>query len=389
MTDTRMRFFGNLHPAVSMAYFVLVLGLTLACMHPVTVVLSFLGASWFSIRLRGWRAYGHTMRFVGPMFLLIALANPLFNHRGVTMLFTINHLWYTLEAVCYGLVSGCSLCAVIMWFTCYQEVMTSDKFLYLFGKPFPGTSLLITMTLRFIPQLQQNRREIRQSQAMLQEEGTRLLQRLGSALRNLSVLLTMSMEAAVETADSMKARGYGAKRRTTFHLFRFDGRDARTLGLILAVAGVCITARAFGHGHFRLVDLRCNSGGDHGRTVPIADVVLHDQHRSDAALLTANHRTEIGIVNIASFDVAIHFGSHSDEIDLRCCLMVFPQTYFPRVTQNYNCIMQKSGERKISSASKLSRNYSFADKQERTAGRSKVVRKFLFRNFLPPEVRKP
>ena len=138
MTDTRMRFFGNLHPAVSMAYFVLVLGLTLACMHPVTVVLSFLGASWFSIWLRGWRAYGHTMRFVGPMFLLIALANPLFNHRGVTMLFTINHLWYTLEAMCYGLVSGCSLCAVIMWFTCYQEVMTSDKFLYLFGKPFPG-----------------------------------------------------------------------------------------------------------------------------------------------------------------------------------------------------------------------------------------------------------
>ena len=205
MTDTRMRFFGNLHPAVSMAYFVLVLGLTLGCMHPVTVALSFLGASWFSIRLRGWKAYSQTMRFVGPMFLLIALANPLFNHRGVTMLFTINHLWYTLEAVCYGLVSGCSLCAVIMWFTCYQEVMTSDKFLYLFGKPFPGTSLLITMTLRFIPQLQQNRREIRQSQAMLQKEGTRLLQRLGSALRNLSVLLTMSMEAAVETADSMKA----------------------------------------------------------------------------------------------------------------------------------------------------------------------------------------
>ena len=241
MSDTRMRFFGNLHPAVSMAYFVLVLGLTLACMHPVTVVLSFLGASWFSIRLRGWRAYGHTMRFVGPMFLLIAIANPLFNHRGVTMLFTINHLWYTLEAVCYGLVSGCSLCAVIMWFTCYQEVMTSDKFLYLFGKPFPGTSLLITMTLRFIPQLQQNRREIRQSQAMLQEEGTRLLQRLGSALRNLSVLLTMSMEAAVETADSMKSRGYGLPGRTAFSLYRYSRRD-RLLLLWLALCGAYVAA---------------------------------------------------------------------------------------------------------------------------------------------------
>ena len=32
---------------------------------------------------------------------------------------------------------------------------------------------------------------------------------------------------------------------------------------------------------------------------------------------------------------------------------------------------------------RLSRNYSFADKQERTVGRSKVVRKFLCRSFLP------
>ena len=247
-TSLRMRFFGNLHPAVSMAYFVLVLVLTLICMHPVTVLLSFLGASWFSIRLRGGKAYGRTMRFVAPMFILIALANPLFNHRGVTPLFEINHLWYTLEATAYGLVSACSLCAVIIWFTCYQEVMTSDKFLYLFGKPFPGTSLLITMTLRFIPQLQQNRKEIKESQAMLKEEGTRLFQKMGTALRNLSVLLTMSMENAVETADSMKARGYGARRRTTFHLFRFDGRDARTLGAILAVGGICILARCFGHG---------------------------------------------------------------------------------------------------------------------------------------------
>ncbi|MBR2555509.1 MAG: energy-coupling factor transporter transmembrane protein EcfT [Aeriscardovia sp.] len=249
MDEQRMRFFDNLHPAVSMAYFVLVLVLTLICMHPVMVALSFLGASWFSIRLRGLKSYGRTMCFVGPMFILIALANPLFNHRGVTPLFEINHLWYTLEATIYGLVSACSLCSVVIWFTCYQKVMTSDKFLYLFGKPFPGTALLITMTLRFIPQLQQNRREIKQAQAMLNEKGTRLFQKLGMALRNLSVLLTMSLENAVETADSMKARGYGARRRTTFHLFRFDGRDARTLGAIIAISGVVILARCFGHGY--------------------------------------------------------------------------------------------------------------------------------------------
>ena len=74
-------------------------------------------------------------------------------------------------------------------------------------------------------------------------------QKMGFALRNLSVLLTMSLENAIETADSMRARGYGQRRRTTFHLFRFDGRDARTLGLILAVGGICILARSYGHGN--------------------------------------------------------------------------------------------------------------------------------------------
>ncbi|CAN4048233.1 Acyl-coenzyme A thioesterase PaaI, partial [Dysosmobacter welbionis] len=38
---------------------------------------------------------------------------------------------------------------------------------------------------------------------------------------------------------------------------------------------------------------------DHSGTVPVAGVVLNDQNRPDTALLTAHHRGEIGIVNIA------------------------------------------------------------------------------------------
>ena len=249
MTDIKMRYFNNLHPAVSMCYFVCVLVLTLTCMHPVTVILSAIGAALFSLRLRGKKAFLGTMRFVGPMFLFIAVANPLFSHRGVTMLFLFMNQWITLEAIVYGIVSACSLAAVILWFTCYQEVMTSDKFLYLFGQIAPAASLLITMTLRFIPQLQKNATDIQEAQKMLREEDTRLFQKVGTALRNLSALLTMSMEHAVETADSMKARGFGSRRRTTFHLFHFDGRDARVQGLILTMTGICIVARVYGHGH--------------------------------------------------------------------------------------------------------------------------------------------
>lgn len=250
MTDkTRMRFFNTLHPAVSMCYFVCVIGLTLACPHMVTVLLSLVGGTMFNLALRGRKAFGRTMRFVLPMFLLVCIGNPLVNHRGVTMLFLLFDQWITLEAIVYGVVTACSLAAIILWFGCYQEVMTSDKFLYLFGKIAPATALLITSALRFIPQMQQNAAQIKQSRAMLQDNSPRLFQKLAHAIQNLSALLGMSMENAVQTADSMKARGFGARRRTTFHLFRFDARDARTLALILTLCGICVVARCYGHGY--------------------------------------------------------------------------------------------------------------------------------------------
>lgn len=243
------RFFDSLHPAAAMFFFLAVLIFTLVCMHPLLSALSLLGALSFAYRLKGGAALRKTLRFIAPMFLLIALANPLFNHRGVTLLFMAFDQWITLEATLYGLVSASQLTAVILWFVCYQEVMTSDKFLYLFGQAAPGTALLITLTLRLIPEFQIQSRVIRETQALLYETEQRLLPKLAAALRNLSTLLTWSMENAVETADAMRARGYGLRRRSTFHLFRFDSRDARTLGLMAALTGIVLLGRIFGHGY--------------------------------------------------------------------------------------------------------------------------------------------
>lgn len=249
MNNIRMHFFVNLHPAVCLFYFIAVLVFTLICMHPVISALSLLGALAFALRLKGAQAVKRTLRFVLPMFLLIALANPLFSHRGVTLLFMAFDQWITLEAALYGLVSATQLTAVILWFVCYQEVMTSDKFLYLFGRVAPGSALLITMTLRLIPQLQARGQDIRETHSLLQTEDRRLFQKLATALRNLSTLLTWSMESAVETADSMRARGYGLKRRSNFHLFRFDSRDARTFAVMAMLSGITLLGRLFGHGY--------------------------------------------------------------------------------------------------------------------------------------------
>ena len=99
-------YFQGLHPAVSFTYFVAVIGMTLACMHPVLSPLSFLGAAAFLVCLKGWKSLLGTMRFLLPMMLVIVVANPLFNHRGVTMLFMLFDQWITLEAIGYGAVSA-------------------------------------------------------------------------------------------------------------------------------------------------------------------------------------------------------------------------------------------------------------------------------------------
>lgn len=243
-----MRYFEHLHPVCIFTYFVLVIGMSLACMHPVMSFLSCVGAVLFLLRIRGLKGTLGQLKFVFPLFLFIAIANPLVNHRGVTLLGMLFDQWITLEAICYGVTAGLSLAGLILWFACYQQVMTSDKFLYLFGQIAPGTSLLITMALQLIPKLGRQLQQIQQSQEMLRPEKKGIIYKVHTALRHTSTLVGWSIENAVEQADSMKARGYGIRRRTTFHLFRFDSRDARFLGGILILGGVSVIARMFGHG---------------------------------------------------------------------------------------------------------------------------------------------
>lgn len=244
-----MRYFENLHPICILIYFVAVIGLTLVCFHPVMLVVSLVGAFSFLLRLKGGKGAGQQFRFVIPMFLLVAVANPLINHRGVTLLGMFLNQWITLEAIAYGITAGLSLAALILWFGCYSEVMTSEKFLYLFGKIAPSSALLISMALQLVPKLSRQLTEIKESQEMLRPAKKNFAGKLGTAIRHTSTLVGWSLEGAVEQTDSMKARGYGLKRRTTFHLFHFDSRDFRFLCGVLMLSGVCVIARAFGHGH--------------------------------------------------------------------------------------------------------------------------------------------
>lgn len=71
----------------------------------------------------------------------------------------------------------------------------------------------------------------------------RLSNRVTGRLRQSSVLMGWAMEDSLETADAMRARGWGARRqRTTYLPYRFTLRDAAVLLVLAVAAAVCIWA---------------------------------------------------------------------------------------------------------------------------------------------------
>ena len=246
--NTRVDFFEHLHPICIFLYFVVMIGLVLVCMHPVMLVLACTGAFTLLTLTEGFGNTAKRLRFLLPMFLLIVIANPLFNHRGATRLFLLGDQWVTAEALTYGLTAALSLSALILWFGCYQKLMTSDKFLYLFGKAAPSSALLITIALGLIPGLTRRLGQIRDGQKTLETRTDEKFVRLRQAMRQISTLLDWSLESAVNQADSMKARGYGIRKRTTFHLFRYGSRDLM-FTIIVGISGICCLAgRWMGYG---------------------------------------------------------------------------------------------------------------------------------------------
>ena len=236
--------FSGYHPLINFIYFALVLVCTMFLMHPASLLVSFVSALAYAIYLNGRKAVKFSLVYMLPMMLMAAIINPAFNHEGITILTylpTGNPL--TLESILYGIAAATMLASVITWFSCYNAVMTSDKFVYLFGRIIPALSLVLSMTLRFVPKFKAQLDVVSEAQRSIgrdASEGT-MLQRIKNAITILSIMVTWSLENAIETADSMKSRGYGLPGRTAFSIYRFDDRDRAAL-LWLSFCGFYICA---------------------------------------------------------------------------------------------------------------------------------------------------
>ncbi len=247
----KMSEFKRYHPTVNFAYFTAVLGFTMFFMHPVALAISLFSGFIYSAVLNGKKAL--RLGILLPIILFTALINPLFNHEGVTILAYFpsgNPL--TLESVIYGISAAVILMSMICHFSCFNNIMTSDKFIYLFGKVTPALSLILTMVLRFVPRFKAELASVSDAQKGIGRDISQgsAISRAKNAVSIFSVMLTRSLENAIDTADSMKSRGYGLPNRTAYSDFRLSRRDIYSLAYIIILSGYIIAGSLLNALHF-------------------------------------------------------------------------------------------------------------------------------------------
>ena len=239
--------FYRLHPSVSFAYFAIVLAFTMIFSHPVCLFISFMCGALYAFRLFGRAAFCRRLSVILALMLFTAVLNPLFSHRGVTILAYLpggNPL--TAESLIYGLAAALMLGASAMWFLCFNAVMDSDKIICLFGQIMPSVSLVITITLRLIPLYIRRMKDTWDIQKCADCGDGGHLAKIKSAFSVISSVTSWALESGIETADSMKARGYASGRRTSYSIYRFDTRDALCISIFTALGAAFAVLAAFG-----------------------------------------------------------------------------------------------------------------------------------------------
>jgi energy-coupling factor transport system permease protein len=238
--------FSNFHPIINMIFYITVLGLTMFQMQAGLIVVSFFSALIYHFYLKGRSGLKYLAMIVG-VFLATAIINPLFSHKGVTLLFylpTGNPV--TLESLIYGGSLAIMVCGTLLWFSSLNAIVTQDKLIEIVGRIFPHFALLLSMIFRFVPKYTRQIRKIHFAQKALGKQNAGWKNRLKNGFETFSITTTWALENSVDTADSMRARGYGMGKRSTFHNHQFQFRDYVVLVWILCWTAVVFVEKIAG-----------------------------------------------------------------------------------------------------------------------------------------------
>ena len=226
------KYIDQIHPAVGFFYIAAVLVITMITMNPYLLAISCIT----SIIVMGYlKGLSELRKNIVPDISVIIFTvgiQPVFSGSGKTVLYYVNDRAVYLEGYIYGLVIAMLLITVFNWCTVMRILMDSEKWMYLIGRLSPTLAMMITMILRFIPLMRQRYRVIHEGQVGMGRYNNLyskkknvlyafmgFIEKIRHRIKEISILISWSLENSIETSDSMESRGYGLKGRTSYHRY--------------------------------------------------------------------------------------------------------------------------------------------------------------------------
>ena len=240
--------FSKCHPAVNFLFFVGAIGMSVVIQHPAYLLSGIVTGGIYYLLLNGRKGW-KTILGLLPIFVLLTAINPLFNTLGETPLFYVFGRPYTFEALLYGGALASMFVIMMLWFGCYNKVLTSDKFTSLFGNFIPAVSLLLVMVFRMVPNFIRKTVQIigaRKSIGKGASEAASTKEKVKDGMTVLGTLTSWALEGSVVTGDSMRARGYGSAKRTSFMIYRMTAADWWLLIVMTVLVTLTILAAVWG-----------------------------------------------------------------------------------------------------------------------------------------------
>ena len=240
--------FSKCHPAVNFLFFAGAIGTSVLIQHPMYLLVGILTGATYYLLLNGRKGWKMLLG-MAILFLFLMAINPLFNTFGETPLCYLFGRPYTIEALRYGAVLGGVFVTMLIWFGCYNKVLTSDKFTSLFGNLIPAISLLLVMVFRMVPNLMRKAAQFagaRKSIGKGAGENAATKEKLSDGMTVLGALTSWALEGSVVTGDSMRSRGYGTAKRSSFMIYRLGITDWTLLIVIPSLLALVIAAACLG-----------------------------------------------------------------------------------------------------------------------------------------------
>src|SRR5690625_1037260 len=242
--------FRGYHPYVVFFYYLCTGFLIMYFKHPLFLLIALILLIFINISHdRGQALKKWTIPLV-VMSLFFIMLNPFLVSRGTNILFYFRGKQVTLEATLYGFVMALSIVTILLMFISFNIVLNGNKFLFIFSRILPRTAFLIMLTLRFMPLFKERYEEIDMAQrvkGMTLAHGS-LFKRMKNGLTFVQILFAWSLEEALQTADAMKARGYGTGKTSSYIPYNMQARDWMSILYLTLLFSLCLFSGYLGYG---------------------------------------------------------------------------------------------------------------------------------------------